>query len=264
MSIIYRDFKIYHAPSSTTRSSKQNNFSFKTKEIFAYMCDTYQFLRMWCSLWKCAFVHSKCSYFIYVIRLYRHFAKTKQWLQREIDTNEIDYDHLLILLLSLILSNLRPLTHGNVFLCFCIVYSKQFIVLKGIENNQRITWNNTKMQENVSVCTGSEFQALVRVHSSKFKLNRLSLYRPDLVVICKVAHIQRCIHIPRLRIIFKSYRFTSDIDFPLFRQLSCKNQPGRCILYVVRRSHGRRSSAWTSKTLGALECDHISIWRASA
>ena len=76
------------------------------------------------------------------------------------------------------------------------------------------------------MCTGSEFQALVRVHSSKFKLNRLSLYRPDLVVICKVAHIQRCIHIPRLRIILKSYRFTSDIDFPPFRQLSCKNQPG--------------------------------------
>ena len=29
-----------------------------------------------------------------------------------------------------------------------------FTVLKGIENNQLITWNNTKTQENVSVCTG--------------------------------------------------------------------------------------------------------------
>ena len=28
-----------------------------------------------------------------------------------------------------------------------------FTVLKGIENNQLITWNNTKTQENVSVCT---------------------------------------------------------------------------------------------------------------
>ena len=27
-------------------------------------------------------------------------------------------------------------------------------VLKGIDNNQLIIWNNTKMQENVSVCTG--------------------------------------------------------------------------------------------------------------
>ena len=30
-----------------------------------------------------------------------------------------------------------------------------FTVLKGIENNQLITWNNTKTQENVSECTGS-------------------------------------------------------------------------------------------------------------
>ena len=31
-----------------------------------------------------------------------------------------------------------------------------FTVLKGIENNQLITWNNTKTQENVSVCTGPQ------------------------------------------------------------------------------------------------------------
>ena len=43
-----------------------------------------------------------------------------------------------------------PRTHGDVFLRFCIVYP----VLKGIENNQLITWNNTKTQENVSACTG--------------------------------------------------------------------------------------------------------------
>ena len=45
----------------------------------------------------------------------------------------------------------RPRTHGNVFLRFCIL----FTVLKGIENNQLITWNNIKTQENVSVCTGA-------------------------------------------------------------------------------------------------------------
>ena len=28
-----------------------------------------------------------------------------------------------------------------------------FTVLKGIENDQLITWNNTKTQENLSVCT---------------------------------------------------------------------------------------------------------------
>ena len=208
-------------------------------------------------------VHTSYTWYVYIdtLRKQNNDSNGRLTLMRSITIIYSFYCYLSYYLTS---GPVHTETFACVFVLFTVNSCKQFIVLKGIENNQRITWNNTKTQENVSVCTGSEFQALVRVHSSKFKLNRLSLYRPDLVVICKVAHIQRCIHIPRLRIILKSYRFTSDIDFPLFRQLSCKNQPGRCILYVVRRSHGRRSSAWTSKTLGALECDHISIWRASA
>ena len=40
--------------------------------------------------------------------------------------------------------------HVETFPCVFVL----FTVLKGIENNQLITWNNTKTQENVSVCTG--------------------------------------------------------------------------------------------------------------
>ena len=40
--------------------------------------------------------------------------------------------------------------HTETFSCVFVL----FTVLKGIENNQLITWNNTKTQENVSVCTG--------------------------------------------------------------------------------------------------------------
>ena len=42
------------------------------------------------------------------------------------------------------------LVHTETFSCDFVL----FTVLKGIENNQLITWNNTKTQENVSVCTG--------------------------------------------------------------------------------------------------------------
>ena len=42
------------------------------------------------------------------------------------------------------------LVHTETFSCVFVL----FTVLKGIENNQLITWNNTKTQENVSVCTG--------------------------------------------------------------------------------------------------------------
>ena len=38
--------------------------------------------------------------------------------------------------------------HMETFSCVFVL----FTVLKGIENNQLITWNNTKTQENVSVC----------------------------------------------------------------------------------------------------------------
>ena len=40
--------------------------------------------------------------------------------------------------------------HTETFSCVFVL----FTVLKGIENNQLITWNNTKTQENISVCTG--------------------------------------------------------------------------------------------------------------
>ena len=40
--------------------------------------------------------------------------------------------------------------HTETFPCVFVL----FTVLKGIENNQLITWNNTKTQENVSVCAG--------------------------------------------------------------------------------------------------------------
>ena len=40
--------------------------------------------------------------------------------------------------------------HTETFSCVFLL----FTVLKGIENNQLITLNNTKTQENVSVCTG--------------------------------------------------------------------------------------------------------------
>ena len=40
--------------------------------------------------------------------------------------------------------------HMETFSCVFVL----FIVLKGIENNQLITWNNTKTQECVSVCMG--------------------------------------------------------------------------------------------------------------
>ena len=39
------------------------------------------------------------------------------------------------------------LVHTETFSCVFVL----FTVLKGIENNQLITWNNTKTQENVSV-----------------------------------------------------------------------------------------------------------------
>ena len=39
--------------------------------------------------------------------------------------------------------------HTETFSCVFVL----FTVLKGIENNQLITWNNTKTQENVSVST---------------------------------------------------------------------------------------------------------------
>ena len=42
--------------------------------------------------------------------------------------------------------------HTETFSCVFVL----FIVLKGIENNQLITWNNTKKQQNVSMCTGSK------------------------------------------------------------------------------------------------------------
>ena len=42
--------------------------------------------------------------------------------------------------------------HTETFSCIFVL----FTVLKGIENNQLITLNNTKTQENVSVCMGSE------------------------------------------------------------------------------------------------------------
>ena len=42
------------------------------------------------------------------------------------------------------------LIHTETLSCVFVL----FTVLKGIENNQLITWNNTKTQENVSVCTG--------------------------------------------------------------------------------------------------------------
>ena len=40
--------------------------------------------------------------------------------------------------------------HTETFSCIFVL----FTVLKGIENTELITWNNTKTQENVSVCTG--------------------------------------------------------------------------------------------------------------
>ena len=44
---------------------------------------------------------------------------------------------------------LLGLVHTETFSCVFVL----FTVLKGIENNQLITWNNTKTQENVSVFT---------------------------------------------------------------------------------------------------------------
>ena len=44
---------------------------------------------------------------------------------------------------------LCPHTYGNVFLRFHIVYCSQ-----GNRQQQAMSWNNTKTQENVSVCTG--------------------------------------------------------------------------------------------------------------
>ena len=46
--------------------------------------------------------------------------------------------------------------HTETFSCVFVL----FTVLKGIENNQLITWNNTKTQENISVCTGPKEKTL--------------------------------------------------------------------------------------------------------
>ena len=43
------------------------------------------------------------------------------------------------------------LVHTETFSCVFVLFD----VLKGIENNQLITSNNTKTQENISVCTGT-------------------------------------------------------------------------------------------------------------
>ena len=51
-----------------------------------------------------------------------------------------------------------------------------FTVLKGIENNQLITWNNTKTQENVYVCMG---RPLDYVHTVSFSLVFYIVLRPQ-------------------------------------------------------------------------------------
>ena len=51
----------------------------------------------------------------------------------------------------LIIVILRPRTHGNVFLRFCIVSSNELVVLDSREKTIQ------KTQENVSVCTGHKF-----------------------------------------------------------------------------------------------------------
>ena len=46
----------------------------------------------------------------------------------------------------------RPRTHGNVFLRFCILFQ----VMSWLFSIPLRTVNNTKTQENVSVCTGPQ------------------------------------------------------------------------------------------------------------
>ena len=69
------------------------------------------------------------------------------WRQR--DVNFSLFVRILVLWIATVRYYKGPV-HTETFSCVF----ELFTVLKGIENNQLVTWNNIKMQENVSVCTG--------------------------------------------------------------------------------------------------------------
>ena len=62
--------------------------------------------------------------------------------------------------------------HTETFSCVFVL----FTVLKGIENNQPITWNNTKTQKNVSVCPWARGLRYVTPRHQRITFDALQTY----------------------------------------------------------------------------------------